>query len=72
MRFSGFEVEKNRLLRTVDAGNPYEIVGLGNSNRPRASARDLPVMKTRLQTSRFFRAKHNREVSLVFQFSSGL
>ena len=72
MRFAGYEVEKKRLSRTVDAGNPYEIVGLGNSNRPRASGRDLPVMKKRLKNSRFCRAGHNREVILVFQFSSGL
>ena len=72
MRFAGYEVEKKRLFRTVDAGNPYEIVGLGNSNRPRASGRDLPVMKKRLQNSRFCRAGHNLEVILVFQFSSGL
>jgi len=72
MRFAGYEVEKKRLFRTVDAGNPYEIVGLGNSNRPRASGCDLPVMKKRLQNSRFYRAGHNQRVKLVFQFSSGL
>jgi hypothetical protein len=72
MRFAGYGVEKKRLSRTVDAGNPNEIVGLGDSNRPRASERDLPVMKKRLKNSRFCRAGHNREVFLVFQFSSGL
>ena len=72
MRFAGYRVEKKRLSRTVDAGNPNEIVVLGNSNRPRASERDRPVMKKRLQNSRICRAWHNREVNLVFQFSSGL
>jgi len=72
MRFAGYGVEKKRLSRTVDAGNPNEIVGLGKSKRPRASGRDLPVIKIRLQNSRFCRAGHNREVNLVFQFSSGL
>jgi hypothetical protein len=72
MRFAGYGVEKKRLSRTVDAGNPNEIVGLGKSRRPRARWRVLPVMKMGLQNSRFCRAGHNREVSLVFQFSSGL
>jgi hypothetical protein len=72
MRFSGYEVEKNRLLRTTTMQKGNEIVGLGKSWRPRASGRDLPVMKKRLQNSRFYRAGHNREVILVFQFSSGL
>ena len=30
MRFAGYGVEQKRLTRTVDAGNPNEIVGLGN------------------------------------------
>ena len=72
MRFSGYEVEKKRLFRTVATRKPNEIVGLGNSNRPRACGRDLPVMEKRLQNSRFCRAGHNLEVILVFQFSSGL
>ena len=72
MRFAGYEVEKKRLARTVAMRKTNEIVVLGNSNRPRASGRDLPVMKKRLQNSRFCRAGHNREVILVFQFSSGL
>ena len=72
MRFSGYEVEKKRLLRTLAMRKSNKIVGLGNSNRPRASERDLPVMKKTLQNSRFCRAGHNREVILVFQFSSGL
>jgi hypothetical protein len=72
MRFSGYGVEKKRLSRTVDAGNPNEIVGLGKSKRPRASGRDLPVMKMGLENSRICRAGHNQRVNLVFQFSSGL
>jgi hypothetical protein len=72
MRFSGYEIEKKRLSRTVDARNPNEIVGLGKSKRPRVCGRDLPVMKKRLQNSRFCRARHNQRVNLVFQFSSGL
>jgi hypothetical protein len=72
MRFAGYGVEKKRLSRTVDAGNPNEIVGLGKSKRPGVCGRDLPVMEKRLQNSRFCRAGHNREVKLVFQFSSGL
>ena len=72
MRFAGYEAEIKRLMRTVALQNANETVGLGESRRPRASARDLPVMKKRLQNSRFCRARHNREVILVFQFSSGL
>jgi hypothetical protein len=72
MRFSGYEVEKTRLLRTVAMRNADEIVGLGQQRRPRVCGRDLPVMKIGLQKSRFCRAGHNREVILVFQFSSGL
>jgi len=49
-----------------------EIDGLGKPGRPRASERDLPVMKMGLKNSRIYRAGHNREVILVFQFSSGL
>ena len=72
MRFSGYGVEKKRPLHTVAMQNPNEIVELGNSGRPRVSGRDLPVMKMGLQKSRFYRAGHNLEVNLVFQFSSGL
>jgi hypothetical protein len=72
MRFSGYEVEKKRLYRTVATRNPNEIVGLGKSKCSRVCGCDLPVMKKRLQNSRFCRAGHNREVILVFQFSSGL
>jgi hypothetical protein len=72
MRFSGYEVEKKRLSRTVAMQNANEIVGLGILKRPRVCGRDGPVMKKRLQNSRFCRAGHNREVILVFQFSSGL
>jgi hypothetical protein len=72
MRFSGYEVEKKRLLRTTAMQKINEIDGLRQSRRPKASGRDLPVMKMGLQNSRFCRAGHNREVILVFQFSSGL
>jgi hypothetical protein len=72
MRFAGYEVEKKRLSRTVATQKTDEIVGLWNSNRPRANGHDLPVMKKWLQNSRFCRAGHNREVILVFQFSSRL
>ena len=72
MRFAGYGVEKKRLSRIVDAGNPYELVWLGKSKRPRVCGRDLLVIEMGLQNSRFCRAGHNREVILVFQFSSGL
>jgi hypothetical protein len=72
MRFSGYGVEKKRLYRTLATRKTNEIVGLGKSRRPRASGCDLPVMKMGLQNSRICRAGHNREVILVFQFSSGL
>jgi hypothetical protein len=72
MRFSGYGVEKKRLSRTVAMQNANEIIGLRKSKRPKARGRDLPVMKKTLQNSRFCRAGHNREVILVFQFSSGL
>ena len=72
MRFAGYEVEKKRLFRTAVTRKTNEIVGLGNSNHPRACGRDLPVMEKRLQNSRFCRAGHNLEVILVFQISSGL
>jgi len=72
MRFAGYEVEKKRLSRTVAMQKPHEIVGLGKSNRLGVCGRDLPVMKKCLQNSRICRAGHNREVILVFQFSSGL
>jgi len=72
MRFAGYEVEKKRPPCTVAMQKPNEIIGLGNSRRPRARWRDLPVMKMGLQNSRFCRAGHNLEVILVFQFSSGL
>ncbi len=70
--FCGLWSREKALSRTVDAGNPNEIVGLGKSNRPRASGCDLPVVKKTLQNSRFCRAGHNQRVNLVFQFSSGL
>jgi hypothetical protein len=72
MRFAGYEVEKKRLSRTVAIQNANEIVGPEKLKRPRVFGRDRPVMKKRLQNSRFCRAGHNREVILVFQFSSGL
>jgi hypothetical protein len=72
MRFSGSGVEKKRQPDTVAIQKTNEIVSLGNSGRPRASGRDLPVMKMGLQNSRFCRAGHNQRVNLVFQFSSGL
>ena len=72
MRFSGYEVEKKRLLRTLAMRKTSEIFGLGKSKRPRACGRDPPVMEKRLQNSRFCRAGYNLEVILVFQFSSGL
>jgi hypothetical protein len=72
MHFAGYGVEKKRLSRAVATRKADEIVVLGESKRFRASGRDLPVMKKRLQNSRFYRAGHNREVILVFQFSSGL
>ena len=72
MRFSGYEAERKRLLRTVAMREPNEIAGLGKSKRQRVSGRDPPVMEKRLKNSRFCRAGHNREVILVFQFSSGL
>ena len=59
MRFSGYGVEKKRLSRTAAMQKANEIVGLGNSNRPRACGRDLPVMKKRLQNSRFYRGGYN-------------
>ena len=72
MRFAGYEVEKKRLSCTVAMQKSNEIVGLGKSKRPRVSGHDPPVMEKRLQNSRFCRAGHNREVILVFQFSSRL
>ncbi len=60
MRFSGYEVEKKRLSRTVAMQNADEIAGLGKSKRIRACGRDPPVMKKRLQNLRFCRAGHNR------------
>jgi hypothetical protein len=72
MRFSGYEVEKKRLSRTVAMQNANEIVGLGKLKRPRVFGRDSPVMEMGLQNSRFCRAGYNLEVILVFQFSSGL
>jgi hypothetical protein len=71
MRFAGYGVEKKRLSRTVTMRNANEIVDLGESNCPRVCGRDLPIMKKRLQNSRFCRAGQNLEVILVFQFSSG-
>ena len=72
MRFAGYEVEIKRLLRTAVTRKTNEIAGLGSPKRPRTCGRDLPVMEKRLQNSRFCRAGHNREVILVFEFSSGL
>jgi len=72
MRFSGYGVEKKRLSRTVAMQNANAITGLGKEKRPSVCGRDLPVMKMGLKNSRFCRAGHNREVILVFQFSSGL
>jgi hypothetical protein len=72
MHLSGYEVEKKRLSRTVAMQNAIAITGLGKEKRPSVCGRDPPVMKKRLQNSRFCRAGHNREVILVFQFSSGL
>ena len=72
MRFAGYEVETKRLSRTVASQKSNEIVVLGESNRPKVCGRDLPVMEKRLKNSRFCRARHNREVILVFQFSPGL
>ena len=72
MRFAGYEVEKKRLSRTVALQNANETVGLGESKRQRTYGLDLPIMKKSLQNSRFCRAGYNREVILVFQFSSGL
>ena len=72
MRFAGYGVEKKRLSRTVAMQNADEIVGLGRSKRPRVFGRDLLVIEMGLQNSRFCRAGYNREVILVFQFSSGL
>ena len=72
MRFSGYGVEKKRLSRAVATRKANEIVGLGKSKRPRVCGCDLPVMKKRLQNSRFCRAGYNLEVILVFQFLSGL
>jgi hypothetical protein len=68
MRFAGYEVEKKRLYRTLATRTTNEIAGQGKSRRPRARGCDLPVMKMGLQNSRFFRAGHDREVNLVFQF----
>ena len=59
MRFSGYEVEKKRLLRTTAMQKINEIDGLGKPGRPRASERDLPVMKMGLKNSRIYRAGHN-------------
>jgi|LakMenE01Jun11ns_1017448.scaffolds.fasta_scaffold9524920_1 hypothetical protein len=53
MRFAGYEVEKNRLYRTVATRNPNEIGGLWKSAPLRACGHDLPVMKMRLQTRAF-------------------
>ena len=72
MRFVGYGVEKKRLSRTVAMQKPNKIVGLGKSKRPRVSGRDLLVIEMGLKNSRFCRARHNREVILVSQFSSGL
>ena len=72
MRFAGYGVEKKRLSRTVALQNANETVGLGESKRQRTYGLDLPIMKKSLQNSRFCRAGYNREVLLVFQFSSGL
>ena len=72
MRFSGYGVEKERLSRTAVTRKTKEIADLGNPIRPRVSGHDLPIMKKSLQNSRFCRAGYNREVILVFQFSSGL
>jgi hypothetical protein len=72
MRFSGYEVEKKRRSHTEAMQMTNEIVGQRKSQRIRAIWSDLPVMNMRLQKSRFCRAGHNREVILVFQFSSGL
>jgi hypothetical protein len=36
MRFSGYGVEKKRLSRTLDAGNPNEIVGLKEILTPKS------------------------------------
>ncbi len=72
MRFAGYEVETKRFSRTVAMQKSNEIVSLGKSSCPRVFRRDRPVMKKRLQNSRFCRAGHNRRVILVFQFSSGL
>jgi hypothetical protein len=70
--FLGLWSREKRLLHTVAVRKINENEHLGNLGRLRASGRDLPVMKMGLQNSRFCRAGHNREVSLVFQFSSGL
>jgi hypothetical protein len=72
MRFAGYGVEKKQQQRTLATRNADEIVGLGQQRHPRVCGRDSPVMKKRLQNSRFCRAGHNLEVILVFQFSSGL
>ena len=72
LRFAGYEVETKRLSRTVAMQKSNEILVLGESKRPRVYERDLPVIEKRLQNSRFCRVGHNREVILVFQFSSGL
>ena len=72
MRFAGYEEETKRLSRTVAMQKSNEIVVLGESKRPRVYERDLPVIEKRLQNSRFCRVGHNREVILVFQFSSEL
>jgi len=58
MRFSGYEVEKKRLSHTAAMQKINEIDGLRQSRRPRVCERDLPVMKKRLQNSRFCRAGH--------------
>jgi hypothetical protein len=57
---------------TVAMQKPKENEHLGKLKPPEASGRDLPVIKMRLQNSRICRSGHNRKVSLVFQFSSGL
>ena len=72
MRFAGYDVEKKRLSRTAVTRKTNEIADLGKPRRPRTCGRDPPVMEKRLQNSRFCRAGDNREVILVFQFSSGL
>jgi hypothetical protein len=66
MRFAGYGVEKKRLLYTAAMQKINEIDALGQPLPPRASGRDLPVMKKRLQNSRFCRGGQSREVSLVF------